>query len=163
MCYRQRRPLANPPRVRLPSPSPLALMPPRTVLVVEDHPDNRLICTALLEHSGYRVLQAENGEVGVRIARSHRPSVILMDLAMPVMDGLEAAQTLKSDPATVGIPIVAVTAYDNPVREGLFVDVLRKPIGADRLLGAVVTALGTFKSSQDEGTGEGGAGSRPRA
>lgn len=140
-------------------------MPPGTVLVVEDHPDNRLICTALLEHSGYTVLQAENGEVGVRMARTHQPEVILMDLAMPVMDGLEAARTLKDDPSTVGIPIVAVTAYDAPVREGLFVDVLRKPIGADRLLGAVVTALTALApgSEEDPDRPDADAGAGPRA
>jgi CheY-like chemotaxis protein len=99
--------------------SPSAAAPPgaergaesrSTVLVVDDHPDNREIARALLEKRGLTVVVAEDGDEGVRLARSVRPALILMDLAMPRKDGYAAALEIKADAATAGIPIVALTA-----------------------------------------------------
>ncbi|HEY0015419.1 MAG TPA: response regulator [Longimicrobium sp.] len=81
-----------------------------TVLLVEDNPDNQEIYRIILAHHGYEVLQAWDGEGGVRMARHHRPAVILMDLTMPNVDGLEATRRLKADPATAAIPVIALTA-----------------------------------------------------
>jgi CheY-like chemotaxis protein len=81
-----------------------------TVLLVEDNPDNQEIYRIILAHHGYSVLQAWDGEGGVRMARNHRPAVILMDLTMPNVDGLEATRRLKADPATAAIPVIALTA-----------------------------------------------------
>lgn len=81
-----------------------------TVLLVEDNPDNQEIYRIILAHHGYTVLQAWDGEGGVRMARHHRPAVILMDLTMPNVDGLEATRRLKADPATAAIPVIALTA-----------------------------------------------------
>lgn len=64
---------------------------------------------ALLEACGYRVLQAANGADGVLLARQRKPDLILMDVEMPVMDGLTAAQVLRQDPETAGIPVIALT------------------------------------------------------
>lgn len=86
-------------------------MAPRTVLLVEDNEDNRVIYALLLEHSGYQVLEADNGGDGVRMAREHSPDVILMDISIPVMDGWAATRMLKRDPATAAIPVIALTAH----------------------------------------------------
>jgi two-component system, cell cycle response regulator DivK len=81
-----------------------------TVLLVEDNADNQEIYQMILVHHGFSVLQAWDGECGVRMARHHLPDVILMDLTMPRVDGLEATRRLKADPATAAIPVIALTA-----------------------------------------------------
>src|SRR5688572_15377123 len=81
------------------------------ILLVEDNPDNQEIYRIILAHHGHTVLQAWDGETGVRMAREHRPDLILMDLTMPLIDGLEATRMLKADPATAAIPIIALTAH----------------------------------------------------
>ena len=82
-----------------------------TILLVEDNADNQEIYRIILAHHGYAVLQAWDGERGVSMARAHAPDLILMDLTMPVIDGLEATRMLKADPATAAIPIIALTAH----------------------------------------------------
>jgi CheY-like chemotaxis protein len=86
-------------------------MTERTVLLVEDSEDTRLIYATYLQHKGWRVLEAENGRVGIQVAREKLPDVIVMNVSMPVIDGLTAAELLKEDPNTSGIPIIACTAY----------------------------------------------------
>lgn len=83
----------------------------KTVLIAEDNMDNRIIYATMLSHVGYRVVEADNGVEAVRVARTERPDIILMDISMPLMDGYEATRVLKADPETRGIPIVAVTAH----------------------------------------------------
>jgi two-component system cell cycle response regulator DivK len=78
--------------------------------VVDDHETNRKLARSLLEHRGLSVLLAIDGVEGIRIARAERPALILMDLAMPLMDGFEAARELKGDPVTAAIPLIAFTA-----------------------------------------------------
>lgn len=85
--------------------------PRATVLIVEDNEDNRIIYRTFLEHHGYVVLEATDGEAGVRTAREHRPDLVLMDISMPVLNGYEATKLLKSDPVTAGIPVIALTAH----------------------------------------------------
>ncbi len=84
----------------------------RRVLVVEDDDSSRQIYTAALRHFGYDVAEASNGAEGIAKARSDHPSLILMDIQMPVVDGYEAVRVLKHDQATRDIPIVALTALD---------------------------------------------------
>lgn len=115
------------------------------VLIVEDNLDNRAIYTLILEHHGYTVLQAEDGEAGVQAARQHRPDLILMDLSMPVMDGWRAFAVLRADPATASIPIIALTAHallsdEQRARELGFDAFVRKPIAPNDVL-AVVTSF----------------------
>jgi two-component system cell cycle response regulator DivK len=81
-----------------------------TILLVEDNEDNQAIYSIILSHFGYSVLQAWDGEKGVKMAREHGPDLILMDLTMPVVDGLEATRMLKADPVTSAIPVIALTA-----------------------------------------------------
>jgi two-component system, cell cycle response regulator DivK len=85
-------------------------MKKRTVLVVEDSAETRASMAALLEGEGYEVLLAEHGGEGILMAHQLRPDVILMDVSMPVVDGLDAAESLKLNPLTRAIPIVAITA-----------------------------------------------------
>ena len=82
-----------------------------TVVLVEDNDDNRIIYSTMLEHGGYRVFCVGDGKSGVELVRKVRPSVVLMDISVPVMDGWDATRILKSDPATRNIPIVALTAH----------------------------------------------------
>jgi two-component system cell cycle response regulator DivK len=82
-----------------------------TILLVEDNEDNQEIYRIILTHHGYHVLQAFDGEAGVALARTHAPDLILMDLTMPVLDGIEATRMLKVDPATSAIPIIVLTAH----------------------------------------------------
>ena len=81
------------------------------VLVVEDYQDAREMYAAYLQFSGYRVAEATNGAEAVEQARATRPDIILMDLALPKMDGWEATRRLKSDERTKHIPIVALTGH----------------------------------------------------
>jgi len=83
----------------------------RTILLVEDHEDNRIVYRTILEHFGYTVLLAGDGAEGVRLAREARPDLVLMDVSIPVMDGWEATSVLKADPATAAIPVIALTAH----------------------------------------------------
>jgi two-component system, cell cycle response regulator DivK len=82
-----------------------------SVLVVDDEPDHREICRAVLMHSGYDVLEASDGEEAIRLARTESPDAILMDVSIPRIDGWEATRILKADEATARIPIIALTAF----------------------------------------------------
>jgi two-component system cell cycle response regulator DivK len=84
---------------------------PSLVLIVEDNEDNRIIYRAVLEHAGHTVIEAEDGQLGIDLARRERPDVIVMDISIPIVDGWEATRTLKSDPDTRMMPIVVVTAH----------------------------------------------------
>jgi two-component system cell cycle response regulator DivK len=83
----------------------------KTVLLVEDSEDNRGIIRELAEWMEFDLLEAGDGESGVRLAHEHKPDLVLMDLSLPVMNGWEATRLLKADPATARIPVVALTAH----------------------------------------------------
>ena len=82
-----------------------------TILVVEDNASNMLLIATILKRAGYTVLQAERADQGIEVARSEKPALILMDVALPGLDGHDATRTLKADPETRRIPIIAVTAH----------------------------------------------------
>jgi CheY-like chemotaxis protein len=82
------------------------------VLLVEDTEDNRQMMRRLLEMSGYQVVEAINGEEAVRLASEERPGIILMDLSLPLIDGLTATRRIRSFPGLSKVPIVAVSAHD---------------------------------------------------
>ena len=86
--------------------------PIETVLLVEDTEDNRFMMRRLLEMSGYRVVEATNGEEAVRLAESERPGLILMDLSLPVIDGLAATRAIRKLNGLSKTPIIAVSAHD---------------------------------------------------
>jgi CheY-like chemotaxis protein len=83
----------------------------KIVLLVEDNEDNLVVYRTILEHVGYKVIEARDGEEGVTQARRQLPDLILMDISIPKMDGWEATQRLKADASTRGIPIIALTAH----------------------------------------------------
>ena len=82
------------------------------VLLVEDTEDNRFMMRRLLEMAGYRVVEATNGEEAVKIARAESPRLILMDLSLPVIDGLAATRLIRKLPDCRSTPIIAVSAHD---------------------------------------------------
>jgi two-component system cell cycle response regulator DivK len=82
-----------------------------TVLVIEDNATNMTLATFLLESAGYVALAARDAELGVALARSQHPDLILMDIQLPVMDGYEATRRIRAVPDLAGVPIIAVTSY----------------------------------------------------
>src|SRR5919202_5844993 len=83
------------------------------VLVVEDFEDNRFMMRRLLEMSGYRVVEAVNGNQAVELAKRERPDIILMDLSLPQLDGLAATRRIRQQDGLSRVPIVAVSAHDS--------------------------------------------------
>jgi CheY-like chemotaxis protein len=83
----------------------------KTILLVEDNEDNLVVYRTILEHVGYSVIEARDGEEGVSRAREHLPDLILMDISIPKLDGWEATQRLKDGSDTRLIPIIALTAH----------------------------------------------------
>lgn len=86
--------------------------PPVRVLLVEDTEDNRMMMRRLLELSGYRVMEAVNGVEAVRAAERETPNIILMDLSLPIVDGLAATRRIRQLPDMAEVPIIAVSAHD---------------------------------------------------
>lgn len=91
---------------------------PVKILIVEDHPDAREILKIQIEVIGYEVVEATNGEEALAKAAAERPDLIIMDIGLPGIDGIEATTRLKSNPMTAAIPVVAYTAWpEGTVRE----------------------------------------------
>jgi len=80
------------------------------ILIVEDNDKNRKLVRDVLAHEGYRLLETDNGEEAVRLAQAERPALVLMDIQLPGIDGMEALRRLRADAETRAIPVVAVTA-----------------------------------------------------
>ncbi len=114
------------------------------VLVVEDDADARDMYQILLDGSGFRVASASNGLDGIDRARTLHPQLILMDLSLPAVDGLEASRRLKAEPSTRDIPIVALSGnpIDDPRRQEMFAATLLKPCLPDDLLAEVRRHVG---------------------
>src|SRR5882672_1218809 len=83
----------------------------RTVLIVEDSDDARYFMRLALEQQGYIVVEAENGARAVEVAQLERPDIILMDLSLPIMDGIAATEKIRASDGLQGVPIIAVTAH----------------------------------------------------
>jgi len=110
----------------------------RTVLIVEDSDDARYFMRLALEQLGFLVVEAENGAIALEVAERERPDIILMDLSLPIMDGLTATEKIRSSQALQGVPIVAVTAHqETDFRAGAkaagFDAYVTKPIDVDFL------------------------------
>jgi two-component system cell cycle response regulator DivK len=82
----------------------------RLILIVEDNERNMKLARDVLQFHGFRTVETVNGEDGVIMAREHHPDLILMDISLPGIDGVEATRQLKDEPSTANIPIVALTA-----------------------------------------------------
>ena len=114
----------------------------KQILVVEDQEDNRRILRDLLTSHGYEIVEATTGQEGVKLAGKHRPSLILMDIQLPDIDGYEAARQIKSEPGLRCIPIIAVTSYalsgdEVKAREAGCDDYVSKPFSPRALLAKV--------------------------
>jgi two-component system cell cycle response regulator DivK len=83
----------------------------KTVLLVEDNPHNRKIFSGMLTHSGFQVIEAEDGHQALAAMQKALPDIILMDLSIPGVDGWEVTRRLKADPRTKPVPIIALTAH----------------------------------------------------
>ena len=83
----------------------------KSVLYIEDNELNRKIVRDLLRRTRYRLLEAPDGEAGVAMAREQRPDLILMDVQLPKMSGIDAIKALRNEPETAGTPIIAVTSF----------------------------------------------------
>ena len=83
----------------------------KRILIIEDQEDNRAILRDLLSQAGYELIEAADGEEGVKLAQMERPDLILMDIQLPVIDGYEATRRIKATADLKSIPIIAVTSY----------------------------------------------------
>jgi len=112
------------------------------ILIVEDNPKNLKLVRDTLQVKGYQTLEAETGEEGVRLAHERQPALILMDIQLPGITGVEALQRLRADPATQHPPVVAVTASVMPqdrtrIMAAGFDGFQGKPISVRELLATV--------------------------
>lgn len=116
------------------------------VLIVEDNEKNLKLFRLIINSLGYETLTARDGEEGVRVAKEAVPDLILMDIQMPVMDGVSAIDHLKADEGTKGIPVIALTSYamkgdKERFLEHGFIDYIAKPVSKDDLINAVKNVL----------------------
>jgi two-component system cell cycle response regulator DivK len=116
------------------------------VLIVEDNPGNMTLAAFLLQSVGHTVLSATDAEAGLTLARDEQPSLILMDIQLPGMDGLDATVLLKRDDATRAIPVIALTALamkgdEERIRAAGCDGYVAKPMGYQDFLATVAAQL----------------------
>ncbi|MEM9147519.1 MAG: response regulator [Pseudomonadota bacterium] len=116
------------------------------ILVVEDNELNRRLFTHVLRLADYQVLEAGDGIEALRMARHNRPELVLLDMELPRLPGLEVARRLRADPEMDGIPILAISAFVSDAaaraaREAGCIGYLRKPVGPSTMLDAVSRVL----------------------
>jgi two-component system cell cycle response regulator DivK len=116
------------------------------VLIVEDNPANMKLATFLLQSAGHSVLSATDAEAGLTLARGEQPNLILMDIQLPGMDGLEATVLLKRDTATRAIPVIALTALamkgdEERIRAAGCDGYIAKPMGYRDFLATIAAEL----------------------
>jgi two-component system cell cycle response regulator DivK len=116
------------------------------LLIVEDNPTNLTLATFLLESAGHAVLTATDAECGLALARAERPDLILMDIQLPGMDGLEATAQLKGDDVTRAIPVIALTALamkgdEERIRAAGCDGYIAKPMRYQEFLATIATQL----------------------
>jgi len=119
----------------------------KTVLVVEDNELNMKLFHDLLEANGYNIVQTRSGLEAIDLAREHRPDLILMDIQLPEVSGLEVTKWIKDDPELRAIPVVAVTAFamkgdEERIREGGCEAYLSKPISVGKFIETVKAYIG---------------------
>ena len=119
----------------------------KTVLIVEDNELNMKLFNDLLEAHGYVTVQTRNGMEAIELARLHRPDLILMDIQLPEVSGLQVTQWIKSDEELKHIPIIAITAFamkgdEEKMRAGGCEAYLSKPISVVKFLETVKTYIG---------------------
>lgn len=117
------------------------------ILVVDDARQNRALLRDVLTHYGYEVIEARDGEEAVRLTKERMPALVLMDVQMPVMDGIEAMKLLKANPETKHIKIISLSAFAmdmemGPFRSAGFDDYITKPIDIRKLPALLQKHLG---------------------
>ncbi len=120
---------------------------PKTVLIVEDNELNMKLFNDLLEAHGYKTIQTRNGVEAVELTRQHMPDLILMDIQLPEVSGLQVTQWIKDDDALRHIPVIAVTAFamkgdEEKIRQGGCEAYLSKPISVAKFVETVRNYLG---------------------
>jgi len=116
------------------------------ILIVEDNEKNLKLVRDVLQVKGYQTLEAGSAEDGIRIAREQSPDLVLMDIQLPGMNGIEALRALRADPATAAIPVIAITASvmqqdrQEIMRAG-FDGFIEKPVNLRNLLDTVQQAV----------------------
>jgi len=126
---------------------------PSTILVVDDYSDNRTLLSSWLRAKGYKVIEAQDGKEGVLQANRSNPDLILMDLAMPVLDGIEATRQIRQRRTFSRTPIFAISAYatydvkDDALAAGCN-EVFSKPLDLSSLLSKIQITLGQQHSSE---------------
>ena len=116
------------------------------ILIVEDNEKNRKLARDVLTFKGYRTVETESAEEGLKVAEEQRPDLILMDFHLPGMNGIEALGMLRANPATASIPVIAVTASAMTedrarIMKAGFEGLQTKPISVLEFIAAVETAL----------------------
>jgi two-component system cell cycle response regulator DivK len=111
---------------------------PHRILIAEDLDENRIALKLMLKLAGFEPLEACDGEQAIEIARRERPDLVLMDISLPIIDGLQATRELRADAELRQLPIIIVSAYDNPeTRDEACAsggtDYISKPIEFDQL------------------------------
>ncbi len=114
----------------------------RTVMIVEDNELNMKLFNDLLETKGYLTVKTSDGLDAVKLAREHKPDLIIMDIQLPEVSGLQVTRWLKDDPELRSIPVIAVTAFamkgdEERMREGGCDDYISKPISVQKFLDTV--------------------------
>jgi CheY-like chemotaxis protein len=121
----------------------------RKILIVDDEAVIRGLVIRILGED-YRVVQAQNGESAITLTRNEKPDLVLMDMMMPIMDGLTACAAIKKDPATKSIPVVMLTAVDGEGNKRMAEEVwgangyLTKPFESQTLLSTIANFLGNM-------------------
>ena len=118
----------------------------KTILIVEDNEKNMKLARDVLQVKGYATLEAVTGEDGVRLAKERLPALVLMDIQLPGISGIEALKQLRADPATATIPVIAVTASvmvsdRRNITDAGFDGYVGKPLNLKEFLAAVASAL----------------------
>ena len=121
-------------------------MSAKTILYVEDNEFNRKIVRDLLKRTAYALIEANDGEAGVATALEKRPDLVLMDIQLPKISGIEATRRLRADPATAATPIIAITSFalsgdDQKAKEAGATAYLTKPYSPKELLALIRSIL----------------------
>lgn len=119
---------------------------PKTVMIVEDNELNMKLFRDLIEAHGYATIQTRNGLTAVELAREHRPDLILMDIQLPEISGLDVTRSLKADPELHRIPVIAVTAFamkgdEERIRQGGCQAYISKPISVTKFIETIKSFL----------------------
>ncbi len=125
----------------------------KKILVIEDNDKNRRLIRDVLRYHSYEIIEAENGEEGLKMAKELLPDLILLDIQMPVMNGFDAIKALKGSPETKHIKAIALTSFamvgdrERMLKLG-FDDYIQKPIDTRQLLKDIIKYIGSGKGQE---------------